>query len=161
VDQSGTVRSSIRAKWLSAHCGGRSTFVRVVAQTPQLRELILTTKESLTVGDGPRSSPPWLAALKELRAVDVPLNWASKQPDVASVDARAVVTAIAHGAGKDHRDGRSGSRHCGRAVVKVVYTEALSRFGAEINCRSPGELSWHYSVLRRAGRADIRRALDG
>lgn len=152
VDESGTVSFFSPGEVLvGAIVGGKPVFTRVMVKPgPVTRIDIEPVKTSLVVGATTKLSAVARSSEGNPRS-DVSLNWTSSTPDVATIDAAGVVTAISPGQTAISASSGSGSSSVNLMVVQSSLT-GLSIEPRSTNART-GDVV-RFNVRAKSGQAD-------
>jgi hypothetical protein len=152
VDESGNVSFFAPGEVLvGAVVGGKPVFTRVMVKPgPVTRIDIEPVKTSLVVGATTKLSAVARSSEGNPRS-DVSINWASSNPDVATVDAAGVVTAISPGQTTMSASSGNGSSSVNVMVVKSSLA-GLSIEPRSTNART-GDVV-RFNVRAKSGQAD-------
>jgi len=152
VDESGTVSFFSPGEVLvGAIVGGKPVFTRVMVKPgPVTRIDIEPVKTSLVVGATTKLSAVARSSEGNPRS-DVSLNWTSSTPDVATIDAAGVVTAISPGQTTMSASSGSGSSSVNLMVVQSSLT-GLSIEPRSTNART-GDVV-RFNIRAKSGQAD-------
>ncbi len=152
VDESGTVSFFSPGEVLvGAIVGGKTVLVRVMVKPgPVTRVDVETVKAPLVVGAATKLSAVARSAEGNPRT-DVTISWTSNKPDVASVDAAGVVTAISPGQATISASSGGGRGNVDLSVVNNTLT-GLSVDPKSTSARTGDVL--RFNVHATSGRAD-------
>jgi hypothetical protein len=152
VDESGTVSFFSPGEVLvGAIVGGKTVLTRVMVKAgPVTRIDIEPVKSSLVVGATTKLSAIARSSEGNPRS-DVSINWTSSNPEVATVDAAGVATAIAPGQAKMSASSGNGSGSVNVMVVKSSLA-GLSIEPRSTNART-GDVV-RFNVRAQSGQAD-------
>lgn len=152
VDESGTVSFFNPGEvMVGAIVGGKTVLTRVMVKAgPVTRIEIEPVKTALVVGATTKLSAVARSSEGNPRS-DVSLNWNSNKPDVATVDAAGVVTAVSPGQAVIGATSGSGASSVNVTVVKSSLT-GLSIEPRSTNARTGDVL--RFNVRAKSGQAD-------